>query len=68
MKKECNVVINGIINQLIADESFMKAHLGDENASLESDTLELKIILTVEDNAGKKFKIGNYRSAIEIKE
>jgi hypothetical protein len=67
MERECNVRINNIIDQMIANEDYMKASWEDACASLRGKALELKIILTVEDNIGNNFSIGNYSSKIDMK-
>ena len=68
LTKICNDRIIGIIEQMIANESAMKAFQGNEVVTLQPISLELKIILTVEDNVGgPNFSIGSYSSAIDVK-
>jgi len=67
MSKECNTVINGIIEQMIANEELLKISQSDVAAIIQATSLELKMILTVKPTVGQDYTIGNYRSAIDIK-
>lgn len=67
MSKECNAAINGIIEQMIANEEILKVSQADPAAIIQATSLELKMILTVKPTVGKDYAIGNYRSAIDIK-
>jgi hypothetical protein len=67
MSKECNAVINGIIEQMIANEELLKISQSDVAAIIQATSLELKMILTVKPTVGQDYTIGNYRSAIDIK-
>jgi hypothetical protein len=67
MSKECNAVINGIIENMIANEEMLKVSQTDPAAILQATSLELKMILTVKPTVGQDFTIGNYRSSIDIK-
>ena len=66
MNKECEIVINKIIEQMIANEVLMKAAQEDPNAKLQAISLELKIMLTVRPAVGSDFSIGNHQSLINI--
>jgi hypothetical protein len=67
MSKECNTIINGIIEQMIANEEILKVSQVDPAAIIQATSLELKMVLTVQPTVGKDFTIGNHRLAIDIK-
>jgi hypothetical protein len=63
----CSKRIDGIIEQMIANQNALIAATGDEAHSLKESSLYLKMILTVEDSTGQPVEIGNFSSAIEMK-
>lgn len=68
MRKECNMVIDHIIDQIIANEAALKVAQNNESASYKTNSLELKISLSIEDNIGVKTSIGSNQSAINMKD
>lgn len=63
----CSTRIDGIIDQMIANQNALISATGDESHSIKETSLHLKMILTVEDSAGQSFEIGNFNSAIDMK-
>lgn len=63
----CSTRIDGIIDQMIANQNALISATGDERHSIKETSLHLKMILTVEDSTGQSFEIGNFNSAIDVK-